>query len=295
LLLGSNQSNIFMYPLRNFNVLIEFDKDLLLRGYRFCDYTTELNSTLSLEKKFECLSKCETKCETISFETRMDSTKSKTNQTILEIIPIVSPMIRYKEFFSTDLNQLIYNCGGTLGLWFGISPIKFADSISLLTKLIILLKLKLLFMIYIIKMICFYLIQNSLIIVDYCKRILRSYFWKLSAKFILNIIFLLYALVYSIVYLSYHSIRYLFMFFIHIKLNLVSLYRRVLNLWITEWFEISIQFRFNFSDILTHSMNFVKIIKFGIIFKFEKLAFYFITLLLIFRTTWMKLNMKFNL
>jgi putative component of membrane protein insertase Oxa1/YidC/SpoIIIJ protein YidD len=46
------------------------------------------------------------------------------------VIPKKSPHIAYIETLKTDINLLIYNCGGVIGLWFGISPITAVDLIS---------------------------------------------------------------------------------------------------------------------------------------------------------------------
>jgi hypothetical protein len=35
----------------------------------------------------------------------------------------------------TDFDQLIYNCGGILGLWFGITPIKAVNLIEYIPKI----------------------------------------------------------------------------------------------------------------------------------------------------------------
>jgi hypothetical protein len=41
----------------------------------------------------------------------------------------------YIETLKTDLNKLFYNCGGVLGLWFGITPIKAVDLIEYTPKI----------------------------------------------------------------------------------------------------------------------------------------------------------------
>jgi hypothetical protein len=51
------------------------------------------------------------------------------NETVLEVIPLKS-RIAYIETLKTDLNRMIYDCGGVLVLWFGISPIKAVDLLS---------------------------------------------------------------------------------------------------------------------------------------------------------------------
>jgi hypothetical protein len=50
-----------------------------------------------------------------------------TVETKVELFPLRSQRIQYTETLNMDFNQLIYNCGGTLGLWFGLSPLSIDD------------------------------------------------------------------------------------------------------------------------------------------------------------------------
>ena len=67
------------------------------------------------------------KCIKFNFDTDISYAKSFSNETILEIIPSKSPRIVYIETLKTDFNELIYNFGGILSLWFGLSPISATD------------------------------------------------------------------------------------------------------------------------------------------------------------------------
>ena len=70
---------------------------------------------------------CKNKCKNVNLETKVSYIKSFSNETILEIIPSKSPTIVFIETLKTDFNSLIYNFGGFLSLWFGLSPIKAID------------------------------------------------------------------------------------------------------------------------------------------------------------------------
>jgi hypothetical protein len=67
------------------------------------------------------------KCNLINFNTKIETATLLSNETILEFIPQKTPRIGYIETYKTDFDRLIYNCGGVLGLWFGLTPIKAVD------------------------------------------------------------------------------------------------------------------------------------------------------------------------
>jgi hypothetical protein len=47
--------------------------------------------------------------------------------TFVEIFAVKFPHFVFTENLIMDINQLIYNCGGILGLWFGLSPLSLDD------------------------------------------------------------------------------------------------------------------------------------------------------------------------
>ncbi len=57
------------------------------------------------------------------------------NETVLELIPQKSPRVACIEVWKTDFNKMIYNFGGVLGLWFGLSPLSFVDFILNMSQL----------------------------------------------------------------------------------------------------------------------------------------------------------------
>jgi hypothetical protein len=84
------------------------------------DYSTiEYMSILN-----KCLKICEQKCNFVNFDTKIEVSKHDSNKTILKLMPKKTPRIAYIETLKTDFNQLVYNVGGILGLWFRISPKK---------------------------------------------------------------------------------------------------------------------------------------------------------------------------
>jgi len=78
-----------------------------------------------------------TKCNQVIIDTKSATTKSIKNQTLLEFIPIRSARIVYIETLKTDFDKLIYNCGGVLGLWFGLSAVNLPDLVLHLPKILI--------------------------------------------------------------------------------------------------------------------------------------------------------------
>jgi hypothetical protein len=67
------------------------------------------------------------KCKLNNLDTKFEITKPVLRGTILKFIPQKSPRITYIETLKIDFDHLIYNCGGVLGLWFGMSLIKAVD------------------------------------------------------------------------------------------------------------------------------------------------------------------------
>jgi hypothetical protein len=107
------------------HVRLFFNKNFSKNNYKFCENCSVSldNSTVSSIKN-QCDKICKPKCTSLNFDTKIQVSKHVLNKTILEIIPTKTPRIAYIETLKTDFDRLIYNCGGILGLWFGITPIK---------------------------------------------------------------------------------------------------------------------------------------------------------------------------
>jgi hypothetical protein len=100
--------------------------------YKFCDISHDLENISSENYLIEnisgkCGKICKLKCNSMNFDIKIHVSKHVLNETILEVIPKKSPRIAYIETLKTDFNRLIYNCGGVLGLWFGISAMNAVD------------------------------------------------------------------------------------------------------------------------------------------------------------------------
>ncbi len=104
---------------------IYFNRYIINKGYQICNDSFEKYDFTVLSHN--CGKVCKSKCNRLSFELKIESTKNVVNETVLEVIPKKYPHIAYIETLKTDFDRLIYNCGGVLGLWFGISPVTAVD------------------------------------------------------------------------------------------------------------------------------------------------------------------------
>jgi hypothetical protein len=119
-----------------YNVSFNFNKNFLKNNYKFCgNCTLNLDNSKDFSIRNQCKTICKPLCNSLNFDTKMQVSKHVSNKTILEIIPTKIPRIAYIETLKTDLNRLIYNCGGILGLWFGITPIKLVDLVQYIPKI----------------------------------------------------------------------------------------------------------------------------------------------------------------
>jgi hypothetical protein len=126
-------------PLISSQLFVRIEYDLKIIGYKFC--STEIKGNLSQIQRIlnKCLETFDPECDVELFETELKLTefKGKLNRTILNIIPKVSVKPQYSESLKTDLNELIYNCGGIIGLWSGLSAVSitYGTIIFFFTKL----------------------------------------------------------------------------------------------------------------------------------------------------------------
>jgi hypothetical protein len=112
------------------------NKHFFDNNYKFCkNCSLRLDNSTVFSIENQCQKICKPKCNSINFDTKIKVSKHVSNKTILEIIPIKTPRIVYIENLKTDFDRLIYNCGGILGLWFGITPIKAVDLIQYIPKI----------------------------------------------------------------------------------------------------------------------------------------------------------------
>jgi hypothetical protein len=113
--------NVFRREINLFS--IDFEKYILFNAYKFCNKTLKLKklflNTIDLKCRVECLF---SNCNTIYFQS-MIKTFNAINRTKFKLILTDFPHLRSIEIFKLDMNGLIYNLGGVIGLWFGLSPV----------------------------------------------------------------------------------------------------------------------------------------------------------------------------
>jgi hypothetical protein len=183
--------------------LIEFhlilEKDLKTLRFKLCSERIVFKN-LSLTKNFKiderlnyCNTQCIPDCNQLNLIYRTDYLQS-TNESediIINLMPMNKFVIRFIEIFQNDLNQLIYEFGGIVGLWFGIYPVKAAD--LLMYSLIPIRGYSVLILIYLKKLILF--IKTKLIL------LLMTSFDTIVyiMKFFILVIHLMYKLVFFVI------------------------------------------------------------------------------------------------
>jgi hypothetical protein len=161
---------------------VYFDR-YIYNGSKFCENS---NVTIdSLKKTFaKCVKRSKPKCNSINFNSKIETTKLLSNETILEFIPQKTPRIGYTETYKTDFDRLIYNCGGVLGLWFGLTPNKLVDIFKYLPLISKVLISKTIKFGHHLKVISIRFAQNLIII---CKRF-GLYLLGFCVRFVQNLI-----------------------------------------------------------------------------------------------------------
>ena len=115
---------------------IELGKFFLDFGYKFCLNTIVMNRSIDIESNHFMKNNCKSKCDFIYLDVKTQVTKQHSNENIVEMIALKSPHIVYIETLKMDFNQLVYNCGGILALWFGISPVNVSELIKYIPKML---------------------------------------------------------------------------------------------------------------------------------------------------------------
>jgi hypothetical protein len=110
----------------------EIDKHFISENYTLCEGNTYINAS-GIDK--DCYFKCIPECDIVYNSKRVVMRfYEKANVTKVNLIPIDFPHLRFIETFKTDINELIYNLGIILGLWFGLSPTSIAQLISIMLQ-----------------------------------------------------------------------------------------------------------------------------------------------------------------
>ncbi len=112
-------------PIMSSYLWIPIENDFDSVRYKFCSIEKIGNKSLSLEILKKCKLSLESECNVNLFETKSSLIRLKGihNRTIVNIIPEISIKPEYSESLKTDLNELIYNCGGIIGMWSGFSAV----------------------------------------------------------------------------------------------------------------------------------------------------------------------------
>jgi hypothetical protein len=115
-------------------IYMVFEFHMTHMGYKFCNHSINSTELLNNIDKF-CETFCLPKCETIYIEVKVEKTSNEAKETIIEIFPLKSRHLEYVETLKTDFNQLIYNCGGIMGLWFGLSLMSVSDLFNIVNSI----------------------------------------------------------------------------------------------------------------------------------------------------------------
>jgi hypothetical protein len=148
----------------DFNV--GFEKDFKTFKYKLCSIeemdfqqinTTFKNKFKAMKKRAEsvCKTQCIEYCNQINLisESQYSLATNKSEDILINIEPTNRLNIRYIETFQTDINDFIYELGGTLGLWFGLSPVSLFDIMS--SQIILIRKIAKLFINFLMKSLIF--------------------------------------------------------------------------------------------------------------------------------------------
>jgi hypothetical protein len=178
-----NQSYGCIFITIGLEIGIFFDRDILKNGYKFCKNSNV--SINSLEKIFaKCDKKSKPQCNSIDFNSKIETIKLLSNETILEFIPQKTPRIAYTETYKTDFDRLIYNYGGVLSLWFGLTPNKLVDILKYLPLILKILISKSIRIVHYLKSISVRFAQN---LIGICKRF-GLYLFGIGVRFAQNLI-----------------------------------------------------------------------------------------------------------
>jgi hypothetical protein len=164
-------------------VTIYFDRDILRNGYKLCK-----NSSLNVDRSNKIIKECSKLltpiCNSTNLNVKFETTKLLSNETIVEIIPKKIPSIAYIETYKTDFDRFIYNFGGVIGLWFGLTPVEFVNILQNLPLISNTLICKSIKFVHYIKAISIRFAQNSY---EVCKRF-GIYLLGIGVRFAQNVI-----------------------------------------------------------------------------------------------------------
>jgi len=120
---------------------VSVDKHLKYSGYRFCADNSIVNdfynNTIYGKIKGMCSQLIPEFCRYIPLQINVLKVKSNLSYTQINLIPnhYIEPQIT--EQLAMDYNDLIYNIGGTVGMWMGLSMLGFFDTVFMYTSRIL--------------------------------------------------------------------------------------------------------------------------------------------------------------
>jgi hypothetical protein len=158
---------------------LDFESHIASRRYRICYKKSDSAKEFSVKR--ECRDICLPECETVYYNMMVLTKEFEDRKvgTFMKIFPIKFPHFIYTETLNMDFNQLIYNCGGILGLWFGLSPLSLDDLVKILRS--VRFKSIIFASIHFVLMIAFKSKQIIVIFLKYLGRSLRSLYMQLKS------------------------------------------------------------------------------------------------------------------
>jgi hypothetical protein len=223
------------------NIHLDFEMHFVSRGYRTCDKKINFTTELSIIR--ECDDLCLPECQSVYYNT-MVLTKEFQDRKVgrfVEIFPLKFPHFIYTETLNMDFNQLIYNCGGILGLWFGLSPLSLDDLVRSLRSVRI--KPIIFASIHFILLIAFKSKQMIIILYVFLSRLLRSGYVHLKSiiKKLIDFIFLI----------AFKSKQIIFLFFKFLGRSLLSIYAHLKSI-IYKLFDFILYMFFELKRMITN-------------------------------------------
>jgi hypothetical protein len=194
---------------------LDFEALIVYRGYRTCDKKINL-ITESMSR--ECDDICLPNCESVHYNTMVLKKELQERKvgTFVEIFPVKFPHFVYTETLNMDFNQLIYSCGGILGLWFGLSPLSLDDLVRILRSVRI--KSIIFASIHFVLLIAFKSKQSIIIFCKFLVRSLRSIYVHLK-----SIIYKLFAFIFYIFIQLKRMITNLYLFLLMRRNNRIGI------------------------------------------------------------------------
>ena len=117
--------------------LIRFERDLNVLGYKLCKSGESLPNGKFDSLKEKCMKEIEKPCGNIKIKAHHYLKDiEKQDVTLIHFIPKYTIDLNYYEITKNGFNDLFYNCGGIIGMYFGWSVMSIVTLISMLNLFI---------------------------------------------------------------------------------------------------------------------------------------------------------------